>query len=56
MLARGQSKGPAHQRSDPWDHEQCIYKYGVNLGDGEKNTVVRGLLRRTCGLFVERRT
>jgi hypothetical protein len=29
--------------------------YGVSLGDGEKDTVVRGLWHKNCGLFVEAR-
>ena len=27
--------------------------YGVNVGDGEKDTIVRGFWRRICGLFAE---
>lgn len=25
--------------------------YGVNVGDGEKDTVVRGFWRKNCGFF-----
>ena len=27
--------------------------YGVNVGDGEKDTIVRGFWRKNCGLSVE---
>ena len=28
-------------------------EYGVNVGDGEKDMVVRGFWRKICGLFAE---
>ena len=32
---------------------QTTLPYGVNVGDGEKDTIVRGFWRRICGLFAE---
>ena len=33
--------------------EWPLHTYGVNVGDGEKDMIVRGFWRRICGLFAE---
>ena len=43
------------QASNPEQHNNTTTRrlYGVNVGDGEKDTIVRGFWHRICGLFAE---